>query len=113
MSPGSGTASTDGAVEARLGSVDQIPLGEGRAFLVGDEPVAVFRPRSGGLHALRAICPHRGGPLADGLVDADVVMCPLHNHRFRLEDGTCVSGESDVPAYSAADEDGELVVRLA
>ena len=46
-----------GAVSTRLGPVDQIPLGEGRAFLVGDEPVAVFRPRSGGLHALRAIDP--------------------------------------------------------
>ncbi|MFC5060865.1 Rieske (2Fe-2S) protein [Actinomycetospora atypica] len=102
------------AVSTRLGPVDQIPLGEGRAFLVGDEPVAVFRPRSGGLYALRAICPHRGGPLADGLVDAEVVMCPLHNHQFRLDSGKCVSGGemSDVAAYTATDEDGELVVSL-
>lgn len=102
------------AVSTRLGPVDQIPLGEGRAFLVGDEPVAVFRPRSGGLYALRAVCPHRGGPLADGLVDADVVMCPLHNHQFRLDSGACLSGGgvSDVAAYTASDEDGELVVSL-
>lgn len=99
-------------VEGRLGPVDQIPVGEGRAFLVGDEPVAVFRPRSGGLHALRAICPHRGGPLADGLVDGEVVMCPLHNHQFSLVDGSCATGTDDVTAYSAAEEDGELVVRL-
>ncbi|GLZ45948.1 hypothetical protein Acsp06_21330 [Actinomycetospora sp. NBRC 106375] len=99
-------------VEGRLGPVDQIPVGEGRAFLVGDEPVAVFRPRSGGLHALRAICPHRGGPLADGLVDGEVVMCPLHNHQFSLVDGSCATGTDDVAAYSAAEEDGELVVRL-
>lgn len=100
------------AVEARLGPVDQIPVGEGRAFLVGDEPVAVFRPRSGGLHALRAICPHRGGPLADGLIDGEVVMCPLHNHQFSLADGTCATGADDVAAYAATEEDGELVVRL-
>ena len=99
-------------VEVRLGPVEQIPVGEGRAFLVGDEPVAVFRPRSGGLHALRAICPHRGGPLADGLVDGEVVMCPLHNHQFSLLDGACATGADDVPAYSAAEDDGELVVRL-
>jgi nitrite reductase/ring-hydroxylating ferredoxin subunit len=105
-------SSTEEAVEARLGPVDQIPIGEGRAFLVGDEPVAVFRPRSGGLYALRAICPHMGGPLADGLVDSDVVMCPLHNHQFSLVDGSCATGADDVVAYSASEEDGELVVRL-
>ncbi len=110
-------SSTEEAVEARLGPVDRIPLGEGRAFLVGDEPVAVFRPRSGGLHALRAICPHRGGPLADGLVGRDtgggeVVMCPLHNHQFSLVDGSCATGADDVAAYTATEEDGELVVRL-
>ncbi|GLZ51223.1 Rieske 2Fe-2S domain-containing protein [Actinomycetospora sp. NBRC 106378] len=105
---------SDEAVSVRLGPVDQIPVGEGRAFLVGDEPVAVFRPRSGGLHALRAICPHRGGPLADGLLDGEVVMCPLHNHRFELASGACVSGGDvdDVAAYSADDDDGELVVSL-
>ena len=113
------TTSSEQAVSARLGSVEQIPLGEGRAFLVGDEPVAVFRPRSGGLYALRAICPHRGGPLADGLIgsagsDGEVVMCPLHNHQFRLASGECVSGGgvADAAAYTATEEDGELVVRL-
>ena len=118
-SPGRGVvvSSTEEAVEARLGPVDRIPLGEGRAFLVGDEPVAVFRPRSGGLHALRAICPHRGGPLADGLIGSDagegkVVMCPLHNHQFSLVDGSCATGADDVAAYTATEEDGELVVRL-
>jgi nitrite reductase (NADH) small subunit len=107
-------SSTEEAVSARLGPVDQIPVGEGRAFLVGDEPVAVFRPRAGGVYALRAICPHRGGPLADGLTDGEVVMCPLHNHQFRLGSGECVSGGgvADVAAYTAREEDGELVVSL-
>jgi nitrite reductase (NADH) small subunit len=107
-------STTEEAVSARLGPIEQIPLGVGRAFLVGDEPVAVFRPRSGGLFALRAICPHRGGPLADGLTDSEVVMCPLHNHQFRLASGECVSGGdvADVAAYTATDDDGELVVSL-
>ena len=100
-------------VEARLGPVEAIPLGEGRAYLVGDEPVAVFRPRAGGLYALRALCPHRGGPLADGLTDAREVVCPLHQHRFALSDGASSSGADDVAAYTAWEEDGELVVRLA
>lgn len=39
-------------------------------------------------------------------------MCPLHNHQFSLVDGSCSTGADDVAAYSATDEDGELVVRL-
>jgi nitrite reductase (NADH) small subunit len=98
--------------EARLGPVDQVPVGEGRAFLVGDDQVAVFRTRSGSLHALGAVCPHLGGPLADGLLDTEVVMCPLHNHRFSLADGTCASGADDVAAYAVREDDGELVVTV-
>ncbi|MGH3872655.1 MAG: nitrite reductase small subunit NirD [Pseudonocardiaceae bacterium] len=95
-----------------LGPVDQIPIGEGRAFAVGDQQVAVFRLRGGGLHALQATCPHRGGPLADGLIDASQVVCPLHNHAFRLVDGHCTTGERSVAAYQVAVQDGEIVLRL-
>jgi NAD(P)H-dependent nitrite reductase small subunit len=100
-----------GPVFCRLGTLDQIPVGEARAFAVGDEQVAVFRTRGGGLHALQAICPHRGGPLADGLIDAAQVVCPLHNHAFRLADGHCTTGEWSVQAYQVAVEDGEVVLR--
>jgi nitrite reductase (NADH) small subunit len=93
--------------------MEQIPVGEGRAFAVGDEQVAVFRPRGGGLHALQAICPHRGGPLADGLIDQAQVVCPLHNHAFQLADGKCTTGEWSIQAYQVAVEDGEVVLRLA
>lgn len=106
------SGSATGAGLCRLGPVDQIPLGEGRAFVVGDEQVAVFRLRGGGLHALRAICPHRGGPLADGLIDDAQVVCPLHNHAFRLADGHCTTGARSVQAYRVAVQDGELVLRL-
>ena len=40
-------------------------------------------------------------------------MCPLHNHQFALADGSCATGADAVPAYTASDEDGELVVRLS
>ncbi len=47
---------------------DRIPLGEARVFRVDGREVAVFRCRSGEVFATSAECPHRGGPLADGLV---------------------------------------------
>lgn len=48
-------------------------------------------PRGGGLTALHAVCPHRGGPLTDGLIDEAQVVCPLHNHAGRLVDGQCTT----------------------
>ncbi len=61
-----------------LGPLDHIPPGEGRAFDGDGEQVAVFRLKDGGVRALGAACPHRGGPLADGQIDARVVVsrCP-------------------------------------
>jgi nitrite reductase (NADH) small subunit len=96
----------------RLGPTDQIPIGEGRAFAIGDEQVAVFRLRDGGFRAVSALCPHRGGPLADGLIDSQQVICPLHNHAFRLIDGQCTTGAPSVQAYHVDIEDGELLLRL-
>ena len=95
----------------RLGPVDRVPVGEGRAYAVGEEQVAVFRLRDGGLRATQARCPHAGGPLADGQLDHGAVVCPLHLRTFAFADGSCADGER-VRVYPARDEDGEIVVEL-
>ncbi len=95
-----------------LGPVDQIPLGEGRAFGVDGEQVAVFRLRDGSLRALSAVCPHRGGPIADGTVDQHVVMCPLHQHASDLETGCSATGAGPLRTYQVtADEERNIVLR--
>ncbi|MGK2881680.1 MAG: Rieske (2Fe-2S) protein [Mycobacterium sp.] len=75
-----------------IGSVDEIPVGEGRTYAVEGEQIAVYRMRDGSLRALGAVCPHKGGPLADGLTDDDVVVCPLHGYTYDLRSGTEISG---------------------
>jgi nitrite reductase (NADH) small subunit len=96
----------------RVGSIEEIPVGEGRAFAVGDEQVAVYRLRDGTLRALAAVCPHRGGPLADGLIDARVVVCPLHGHTFDLCTGAeLAAGGAGTRAYRvSAAEDGTIQI---
>ena len=69
------------------GPVDRIPLGEGRNVEVAGEEIAIFRTRTGELYAEQATCPHRGGPLADGLVGGGRVVCPLHSYAFELATG--------------------------
>ncbi|MGE2713750.1 Rieske (2Fe-2S) protein [Mycolicibacterium litorale] len=95
--------------DVELGSLDEIPVGEGRTFAVDGTQIAVFRLRDGSLRALDAVCPHRGGPLADGLADERVVVCPLHGHTFDLCSGTEANGaELSVRSYPVTEVDGTV-----
>ena len=97
-----------------LGPVDDIPMGEGRAYAIAGRQIVVFRLRDGSLRALDAACPHRGGPLADGLTDGRVVVCPLHGFTYDLETGCEVAnGGADVTAYPVhANGAGSIQLRL-
>ncbi len=100
------------AHEHVLGPVDQLPLGEGRAFAVDGEQVAVFRLRDGSLRALSAVCSHRGGPIADGTIDRNVVVCPLHMNAFELSTGCSTTGAPPLRSYPVSTDDaGNIVLR--
>jgi nitrite reductase (NADH) small subunit len=93
-----------------LGPVDQVPHGEGRTFVVAGEQVAVFRLRDGTLRALSAVCPHKGGPIADGQIDGRVVLCPLHLNAFDLTTGCSTTGAEPLRSYDVATEGDQIVV---
>ncbi|WP_433622042.1 Rieske (2Fe-2S) protein [Nocardia sp. CA-120079] len=94
-----------------VGRLDDIPVGEGRAYVVDGAQIAVYRLRDGTLRALDATCPHQGGPLADGLTDDRVVICPLHGRTYDLATGAELGGGQAVCAYRAtADQDGAIRV---
>jgi nitrite reductase (NADH) small subunit len=95
-----------------VGRVEDVPPGEGRAFVAGGTQVAVFRLRDGSLHATQAACPHAGGPLADGQTDANVLVCPLHLYRYRWTDGSSPSGATGLRVFPVREEDGHLVVEI-
>jgi nitrite reductase (NADH) small subunit len=99
--------------DVELGSVDDVPVGEGRAFAVDGSQIAVYRLRDGSLRALAAVCPHKGGPLADGLTDDRVVVCPLHNYAYDMRTGVEVSGTGmTVRSYPAEAVDGTIRIRM-
>ncbi|GAA3243491.1 Rieske (2Fe-2S) protein [Dactylosporangium siamense] len=103
--------SVDAVRTHRLGPVEEIPVGEGRAYAVDGHQVAVFRLRSGALRAVSAVCPHAGGPLADGLIDAKVVICPLHQHVYDLATGCSSTGQPPLRVYDVhTDDDGVLIL---
>ena len=92
--------------------VDDIPLGEGRAITLDGRRIAIFRT-SAGWYALDAVCPHRGGPLADGIVCDRAVICPLHDRRFDLESGAPLSAGDGVVAHTVEVRGDRVFVTLA
>ena len=95
-----------------VGRVEEVPPGEGRAFVAGGVQVAVFRLRDGSLHATQAACPHAGGPLADGQTDVDVLVCPLHLYAYRWSDGAATSGAAPIRVHPVHESGGEIVVEM-
>ena len=95
-----------------IGNLREIPVGEGRTFVVAGEQVAVFHLRDGSVRAVGAVCPHRGGPLADGLIDDAVVVCPLHGFTYDLLTGAETANDgAAVCAYDTwVDVDGTVRV---
>jgi nitrite reductase/ring-hydroxylating ferredoxin subunit len=107
-----GTQTVPAGTPHVVGRVEDVPPGEGRAFVVDGTQVAVFRLRDGSLHATQAACPHAGGPLADGQTDLNVLVCPLHLYTFRWTDGTSPGGAAPLRVYPVHEEGGMLVVTV-
>jgi len=80
----------------RVATCDSIPPREGRAAAIGDRDIALFNLGDRFL-ATDNRCPHRGGPLADGIVAGNAVVCPLHAWKVCLD-----SGAVERPADAAA-----------
>ncbi len=99
--------------ERAIGRLADIPPGEGRNFVLGEMTIAVFHTRDGSVFATQASCPHKGGPLADGLTDSASVVCPLHDHMFDLRSGAGVGNACTIAVYPVrAAEDGTVWVSV-
>ena len=66
-----------------------IPVGKGRFVEHDAVPVAVFNMGRDRFCAVSALCPHEDGPLADGWLEADAVVCPWHGFDFDVTTGAC------------------------
>jgi len=93
-----------------LGPITDIPLGEGRTYAVDGAMIAVFRLRDGSLRAVSAVCPHKGGPIADGQIDNQVVVCPLHLFAWDLTSGCSKSGQPPINVYPVREDQGRILL---
>jgi nitrite reductase (NADH) small subunit len=89
--------------------ISDIPALGARVVRVSGNDVAVFRTANDEIFALRDKCPHKGGPLSQGIVHGKKVTCPLHNWNIWLEDGTAVAPDQGCAAtYPVKLEDGRI-----
>ena len=70
-----------------IGDIEDIPLRGARILKTQVGCIAVFRTDVGEVFAASNTCPHKGGPLSEGIVHGQNVTCPLHNWVFDLNTG--------------------------
>jgi nitrite reductase (NADH) small subunit len=106
--------SVDGVTSGVRVSAADVPPREGRKLLVNGREIALFNLGDRFL-AVDNQCPHKGGPLADGIVSGHAVVCPLHAWKIDLETGSVQrpAGESGcVRAYATRTEGRTIVIDL-
>lgn len=97
-----------------IGALDDIPQRGARVVKTVHGCVAVFRTGDDRAFAMDDRCPHRGGPLSEGIVHGHAVTCPLHNRVFSLETGMAQGAdEGAVATYPARVEGGRILIDAA
>ena len=75
----------------KVANLQEIPLLGSRVVTTERGNIALFRTAESEVFALHDKCPHKGGPLSQGIVSGKKVTCPLHNWNICLEDGQAVA----------------------
>lgn len=94
-----------------IGALSDIPAQGARVVKTAQGCVAVFRTAEDRVFAIDDACPHKGGPLSEGIVHGNSVTCPLHAWVFSLETGVAQGAdEGSVQSYPARVEAGRILL---
>ncbi len=93
----------------KMATVDELPPGGAKEVEHEGRVYAIFNV-GGTLLAIDGICPHQGGPLAEGTVEGTIVTCPWHGWQFDLETGTMPSGSRIKQAVFEVKVEGQDVL---
>lgn len=93
-----------------IGELSQIPRRGARCLTTAMGKIAVFRSADDQVFAIDDRCPHRGGPLSQGIVHGAQVTCPLHNWVFSLETGKAQGADDGMVSTFKLRRDGEIIL---
>ncbi|MGZ4811103.1 MAG: Rieske (2Fe-2S) protein [Thermoanaerobaculia bacterium] len=96
-----------------VASVNDLPMGRARSYLVGERKIALYHTSSG-FFASENTCPHRGGPLGEGDLIGDEIVCPWHLWGFDVPTGLCSGNpEISILTHEVRLLDDRILVRLS
>ena len=91
----------------------QIPVLGSRVIKTREMDIAVFRGTNDKVYAIRDACPHKSGPLSQGIMHGTSVTCPLHNWKIDLTNGEALApDEGCTNVFPAKVEDGKVFLQL-
>ena len=96
-----------------VAKVDELPVGRARVCTIGDQRVALYHT-SKGFFASDNTCPHRGGPLGEGDIIGDEIVCPWHFWSFEVATGVCPGNpELKIATHEVCIEGDRVLVKIA
>lgn len=97
----------------KIGAVHDFVVDVGKVVEVQETTLAVFRLSNGRFKAVENRCPHKNGPLAEGIVSGEFVFCPLHDWKIDLKDGQVQAPDHGcVKTYDVAVEGSEVFILI-
>ncbi len=94
-----------------IGALEDVPRQGARIVKTRTGCVAVFRTADDEVFAIDDKCPHKGGPLSQGIVHGTAVTCPLHNWVISLESGSAMGAdEGRVRTYGVMVKNGRIFI---
>jgi len=97
-----------------VSKLEEIPPRGARVLRIGGESIGVFRTSSDEVFALRDSCPHKAGPLSQGIVHGHCVTCPLHDWVIDLRNGEATGpDEGATRSYPVSIDEGRVFVNVA
>lgn len=96
------------------GPTDAIPAPGARQLRTSEGNIALVKTSAGEFHAVQDACPHRGGPLSQGMVYGDRVQCPMHGFNIDLKTGQAIAPDHGCTrTYPVRVENGRIMVGLS
>ncbi len=97
-----------------VGAADDVPLRGSRVVASPQGDIAIFKAADGVLFALRDSCPHKRGPLSQGIVHGHSVTCPLHNWVISLETGEAQGADHGCAgAFALRVQNGRILLDMS
>lgn len=95
-----------------LGKLDDLEMGERREVTLSSGKIILLIKSESGLHAVCADCPHQETPLSEGMLDGDVLTCPMHLWQWDIKTGEKIGiAELPLEIFELRQENGEWFIR--